>query len=87
MKQWAITIHKRATPTDTYQGFVIHTGYSIATDVVYKEAYDVVVMDNGTLLLVDENYNNIAGFASGQWLEFEEIIENESESTVDNTES
>lgn len=86
MKQWKVTVHKRATPTNSYSGIVMYSNQGYATDDVYKDAYDVIVMDNGTLLLVDENYNNIAGFASGQWLDFEEIID-ESEPTLDNTES
>lgn len=56
----------------------------MTTVEVYKEAVDAIVTDSGVLLLIDDEYNNLAGFAPGQWISFEEIIENyASETTVD----
>ncbi len=74
MKRYKIKVISRFLQEE-YTAYVLN-GMSIV-ESIERFADNLVVTDNGTLLLVDCNNFIIGGFPQGRWIEFEEVIEDE----------
>lgn len=88
MNNYAIEIYTyESKPYNYYPGGFIPTSTTASIITVYRKAADVLIMENGILTLIDDEYNTISGFANGQWISFERIVEDDSNIEMDNATS